>query len=57
MESRKPIGPNFADELRDASLAGLPFAWGDDGTFTFDPAMSQEDIDGVLDVYEAHNPD
>ncbi|MBC3239671.1 hypothetical protein HU723_10815 [Pseudomonas lurida] len=50
------IGPTFYQELKDAGLIGLPFAWGADGTFSFNESMSQENIDSVLDVYERHDP-
>jgi hypothetical protein len=50
------IGENFSDELKEAGLFGLPFSWGDDGTFTFDPSMDQKDIDKVKAVYAAHVP-
>ena len=54
--STKPIGPTFSQELGVAGLLGLPFAWGGDGTFTFSEAMTKEQIDAVLAVYEAHDP-
>ena len=50
------IGPSFPGELRAAGLMGLPFAWGDDGTFTFDPQMTPEQIAGVQAVFAAHDP-
>ncbi|VVQ17262.1 hypothetical protein PS934_04487 [Pseudomonas fluorescens] len=50
------IGENFSDELKAAGLFGLPFSWGDDGTFTFDPSMKQNDIEAVLKLYEVHAP-
>jgi hypothetical protein len=46
----------FAMELKAAGLNGLPFAWGDDGTFEFDPSMTQAQIDAVMAVFNAHNP-
>lgn len=52
----KAIGPTFADELRGAGCFGLRFAWGADGTFTFDPSMTQTQIDAVNAVYAAHDP-
>lgn len=52
----KKIGPDFPDELQAAGLMGLPFAWGSDGTFTFDPSMTPEDIDSVEAIYAAHVP-
>lgn len=52
----KPIGPSFSDELKAAGLMGLPFAWGADGAFHFDPRMTQTQIDAVMVVYTAHDP-
>ena len=49
------IGPTFADELKVAGLSGLPFAWGDDGTFCYDPQMTPEQIAAVAVVYAAHD--
>lgn len=54
--SEKPIGPIFSQELAAAGLLGLPFAWVADGSFTFSDAMTREQIDDVLAVYEAHDP-
>ena len=53
----KVIGPTFGDELGKANLLGLPFSWGADGSFSFMPTMTPEQIDGVMAVYEAHDPD
>lgn len=50
----KQIGQTFADELKGAGLIGLPFAWCDDGTFTFSYDMTPEQIAAVQAVYEAH---
>ncbi|WP_185066847.1 hypothetical protein [Pseudomonas frederiksbergensis] len=50
------IGESFSDELKAAGLFGLPFSWGDDGTFTFDPSMKQKDINAVLKLYDEHDP-
>jgi len=50
------IGPSFSDELKTAGLTGLPFAWGDDGTFTFDERMTAEQRDAVLALYTVHDP-
>lgn len=52
----KPIGPTFAAELNAAGLAGLPFAWGGDGSFSFDPTMTKDEITAVGKVYAAHDP-
>lgn len=52
----KAIGPSFATELKVAGLLGLPFAWGADGGFTFDPALTQVQITAILAVYAAHDP-
>lgn len=53
----KPIGQHFAKELETAGLLGLPFSWGDDGSFTFSEAMAPAQIDAVMAVYAAHDPD
>ena len=50
------IGPSFPSELRAAGLNGLPFAWGEDGLFTFDPRMTPAQIAAVQVVYAAHDP-
>lgn len=52
----KQIGPSFASELSAAHLIGLPFAWGDDGQFSFDARMLSEQVTAVLAVYAAHDP-
>ena len=51
----KPIGQTFFEELTQTNLTGLPFAWGEDGTFNFDETMTQDQINAVLAVYEAHD--
>jgi hypothetical protein len=53
----KLIGPTFGREILAAGLAGLPFSWSSDGSITFDPSMTQDQIDAVLAVYAAHDPD
>lgn len=55
--TQKRIGPSFPSELEAARLLGLPFSWGEDGQFSFDPAMTQAQIDEVLAVYEEHDPE
>lgn len=50
------IGPSFAEELAAAGLMGLPFTWGPDGRFTWDPALRPEQRQQVLDVYRRHDP-
>ena len=52
----KPIGPTFVAELAAAGLLGLNFSWSSDGTFTFDPSMTQQQIAAVQAVYAAHDP-
>lgn len=52
----KAIGPTFSEELRVAGLAGLPFSWAPDGSFTFDPRMTPEQIAAVRAVLAAHDP-
>lgn len=46
----------FAHELDAAGLRGLPFAWGEDGSFCFSDAMTPEQIGAVEAVYAAHDP-
>jgi hypothetical protein len=50
------IGPTFGRELAAAGLGGLPMSWSSDGTITFDPSMTADQINGVLAVYAAHDP-
>jgi hypothetical protein len=52
----KSIGQTFSEELAQVNLTGLPFAWGEDGTFSFNENMTKDQIDAVLAVYEAHDP-
>lgn len=52
----KPIGPSFYDELKAAGLLGLPFSWSDDGDILFGDAMTQQQRDAVMAVYQAHDP-
>lgn len=59
------IGPSFVYELRNAGLAGLPFTWNAEGEFRFmteqsgivPNPMTQQQVDAVLAVYAAHDPD
>lgn len=50
------IGPTFADELRVAGLAGLPFSWGSDGVLEFDRSVTLADRQAILAVLAAHDP-
>lgn len=50
------IGPTFANELKAAGLDGLPFSWGEDGQFCFDPSLPQVSREAILAVYAAHDP-
>ena len=52
----KPIGPKFTEELTLAGLVGLPFSWGSDGNIQFNERITQDQIDAVNAVYEAHDP-
>lgn len=56
MSDNKFIGPSFYDELVAAGLSGLPFSWGDDGSFVFSDEMTQEQVAAVQAVYEHHDP-
>jgi|SRR5579883_159291 len=54
------IGPTFGNELiADATAKGYSvngISWGADGTFHFDPSVSQQTIANVQAVLAAHNP-
>lgn len=58
------IGPSFAYELRDAGVADLPFTWNESGEFRFmteasemvPNPMTPEQVNAVLAVYDAHDP-
>ncbi|SCU75510.1 conserved hypothetical protein [Cupriavidus necator] len=52
----KKIGEHFAQEVEAAGLAGLPFAWGDDGEIEFGKSLTQAQIDSIVAVYDAHDP-
>lgn len=52
----KAIGPTFSIELAAAGLNGLPFAWGADGTLSFDGTMTPTQIAAVEAIYAAHDP-
>jgi hypothetical protein len=49
-------GPSFSAQLQQAGLQGLPFGYGTDGTFHYDPSMTSAQISQVQAVYSAHNP-
>jgi hypothetical protein len=52
----KSIGPNFANELAAAGLAGLPVTWTGAGGFLFDGSLSPAQIAAVKAVINAHDP-
>lgn len=52
----KAIGKHFSDEIHEAGLAGLPFAWGADGRIEFSAAMTEGQRAAVMAAYEAHDP-
>ena len=56
MAMTKPIGPTFGAELDAAGLLGLPFSWGDDGSFQFDASLTAKQVRAVQAVYDAHDP-
>ncbi len=45
----------FNQELKAAGLLGLPFSYSEDGIFTFDDSISEEDKNAVLSIYDAHD--
>jgi hypothetical protein len=50
------IGPNFANEIAAAGLAGLPFSWGPDGVSTDDPRLTEAQKTAIAGVVAAHDP-
>ncbi|WP_234775162.1 hypothetical protein [Paraburkholderia tropica] len=54
--AQKAIGPSFYDELKTASLAGLPFSWSPDGTLTYDASLTEAQISAIETVYADHDP-
>lgn len=55
--TQKAIGQSFYDELLAyGGLVGQHFTWSPDGTIEFFDDTPQSVIDGVLAVYEAHDP-
>lgn len=60
----KNIGATFFQELQAAGLTGLPFTWNAQGEFHFTTEatdlnpepMTQEQVNAVLAVYDAHDP-
>jgi hypothetical protein len=52
----KPLGPTFGDAITAAGLAGLPFSWETDGTLTFHPDMTPDQIAAVEAVYSGYDP-
>lgn len=55
-ETKKPIGPNFADELKAAGISGDGIAWGSDGDIAFGEEVDQAKRTAVMAVYAAHDP-
>jgi hypothetical protein len=49
------IGPTFADELREAGLAGLPFSWTPDGLHDTSQ-LRPDQLDAVNAVLAVHDP-
>ena len=52
----KAIGPAFGAELEAAGLAGLPFSWGADGSFSYDTRITPQQKTAIKAVYTAHDP-
>ena len=46
----------FSQQLAAAGLATLPFTYGNDGTFNYDPSITQVQKDQIQGVYSKHNP-
>ena len=57
MVNRKPIGPSFPAELgKHEGLIGQHFSWNAQGFIEFFDDTPDEVKEGVLAVYEAHDP-
>lgn len=54
--AQKAIGPDFINELIAANLAGLPFAWGGDGSIEYGEAITSDQRMAIEGVYAAHDP-
>jgi hypothetical protein len=52
------IGPTFGGELvlKYPNLNGRPFTWGSDGSFFYDPSITQTEKNEIQDVYNHHDP-
>jgi hypothetical protein len=52
------IGPTFGGELILAypELNGRPFTWGSDGSFFYDPSITQTEKTKIQTVYSHHDP-
>lgn len=50
------IGPTFSDELAAAGLVGLPFVWGDDGSFSGRENLTPAQNAALDAVIAAHDP-
>jgi hypothetical protein len=49
------IGPKFSEDIRAAGLAGLPFAWTEDG-ITYGSTLTPEQRAAIEAVLASHNP-
>jgi hypothetical protein len=50
------IGPTFGQELNDAGLGGLPFAWTTEGEFTGTESLDDAQKQTLNEVVAAHDP-
>lgn len=50
------IGPNFANELRTAGMAGLKMSWSGAGDIQFDSSVTEDQRSAVAAVLAAHDP-
>lgn len=53
----KRLGSTFGDEIHEAGLAGLPFAWGADGDIHGRENLTDEQNATLDAVIAAHDPD
>lgn len=56
-DAKKQIGPSFFAELvAHGGLVGEHFTWSPNGSIEFFEDTPQSVIDGVMAVYDAHDP-
>lgn len=54
--NKMKIGQSFGDELAAAGLSDAVATWGDDGSITYQPDATQQQIAGIEAVLAKHDP-